>query len=375
MDRLAANLSDCSRSLTLDDAGHVVGRNACRERVCPMCQAARAAEWAGRLHDAMPVIVAEHGARWSFILVTLTVRSVPLAQLREAIRHLHESVDRLAKRAAFGAAGGVRNTEATVNHATGTAHPHCHLLLAVPASYWEGPLREERTARGQRKTVPGYMTHAQWRDLWRDVARLDYRPVVDVRRVQGDLNTKEGRRALYEVTKYGVKPGDMLALAPDQFAVLAAQMKGVRTIGIWGALSTYLRDPDDDGDRIPPYVADVARWDGEARRYVDAGPRVLASERWERTARVIAMAPELRALAARSLRRGGLYAGDYLPPEERPPTTYLVETRPEIGTDAGDGIDPNRWRASTRVDTLADAEAMADVWRYRGHEARITVER
>lgn len=310
---LAAAVGGCSATLALDTDGRCIGRMACRKRECPICQGARSGAWAARLHEAMPLLVAEHGHDWAFILLTLTVLSVPLADLHAAIVDLHASVDRLTKRAAFAPVGWVRNTEVTIN-AAGMAHPHVHVLAAVPVSYFAGPLRTERTARGQRRTVPGYMTHSQWRDLWRECARLDYAPVVDVRRVDGDLRTTEGRRSLYEVTKYGTKPSDMLSLAPDQFALLVRQMKGVRSIGIGGVLSAYLGDaPDDEAEdpRALSAASAVAAWNERARRYMPADERTAAAVQGEHDARRARASDLGRVMAARALRRGGMLPADY----------------------------------------------------------------
>lgn len=316
--KLAAAIGGCSPELSLNAAGHVIGRRACRERWCPMCQGGRSAQWAGRLHEAMPAIVAERGQEWALILLTLTVRSMPLAQVHDAIGALHAAVDRLVRRAAFAAEGWVRCTEVTVR-ADGQAHPHVHVLAAVPRSYFAGPLRKERGPTGRPKIVPGYMRQDQWRDLWRDVARLDYDPVVDVRRVRGNLTDPEGRQALYEVTKYGIKPADVLRLAPDQFATLAEQMKGVQTIGVGGQLSPYLRAvaeeveaAEDVGAINGADVATVAAWDAEARRYLPADDATLAQVRAERGAVQERRSDLGRAIEARALWRGGMLAADYV---------------------------------------------------------------
>ena len=64
-----------------------------------------------------------------------------------------------------------------------------HVLCAVLPSYY---------------TSRDYIRQAQWTDMWRDAARLDYTPIVDVRRATGTAGS------LAEVAKYATKPSDYL---------------------------------------------------------------------------------------------------------------------------------------------------------------------
>ena len=50
--------------------------------------------WQARFYQSLPVIVQEHPkARWLFL--TLTVRNMPVCELRDALQHMNKSWQRL----------------------------------------------------------------------------------------------------------------------------------------------------------------------------------------------------------------------------------------------------------------------------------------
>jgi plasmid rolling circle replication initiator protein Rep len=255
----------------------LIGQQTCGFRFCPMCQARRASEWGVRLREALPAATAELGEEVCHL--TLTIRNVPLEQLRAAIDDLHEALKRFTSRAKFAATGWVRNTEVTVNHETYEAHPHIHLLLFMRPGYFAAPWRKEKPAGGGRpRIVPGYMTAEEYWELWQECARLDYAPSIRIQRVR--LDTTKGQRAIYEVTKYGMKPAELTSLPAHLLPTLIEQLRGVRTIGVGGALRAFVREPDDedqDAPEPPRVIGAVVQWAPGARRYVyrELGGRVL----------------------------------------------------------------------------------------------------
>lgn len=260
----------------------------------------------------MPGIVLDNPT-WRFILLTPTVASVPLLHLRDTITQIHAGLNRMTQRAGFAPVAWIRNTEVTISYETGVAmaHPHTHLLCAVPDSYFDAPLRKVKGANGRPRIVPGYMTKDQWADMWRSCMKLDYWPVLDVRAIKGDVTTTEGRKALYEITKYSTKPGDLARLDPRDFYRLYHQLKGTRTIGIGGALSPYLREVDDEGEpEAYPNVAIAATWNAKERRYLTDFTDGLAAQQEARAALNARILPEARYLARRALLNGNTHS-DY----------------------------------------------------------------
>ena len=56
--------------------------------------------WQARFYQSLPTIVQEHPkARWLFL--TLTVRNMPVCELRDALQHMNKSWQRLIKRKEF----------------------------------------------------------------------------------------------------------------------------------------------------------------------------------------------------------------------------------------------------------------------------------
>lgn len=92
--------------------------------------------------------------------------------------------------------GWFRALEVTYNEGERTFHPHFHVLINVPPSYFSGKY---------------YLSQPMWMRLWRESLDVSYDPVVDVRRVRSSrANTKNAlTRAILEVCKYPMKMSDL----------------------------------------------------------------------------------------------------------------------------------------------------------------------
>lgn len=209
--------------------------------------------WQARFFQALPDLVEAHKeARWLFL--TLTVRNCPVEALRPVLRDMNTAWGRLVKRPEFQQVQGwIRTTEVTRGR-DGSAHPHFHALLMVPPSYFQGKY---------------YVKQARWVELWRDTARLNYAPSVDVRTVKARPGEADGdvsqalRRAAAETLKYAVKPSDMTA-DPAWFLELTRQVHKLRFIATGGLLKDVLKEGQESD-------ADLALTDGDGQ---DDGSRV-----------------------------------------------------------------------------------------------------
>ena len=167
----------------------------CRVRLCPICQWRRSLKMYGQLHQVVQALAQQRQAAgaqpYAWLLLTLTVRNCSGADLSATLDTIAKGWDRLCKTQRYKRAvrGTMRAIEITYNRSTGEYHPHMHVLCAVLPSYY---------------TSRDYIRQAQWADMWRDAARLDYNPVVDVRRATGTAGS------LAEVAKYATKPSDYL---------------------------------------------------------------------------------------------------------------------------------------------------------------------
>jgi plasmid rolling circle replication initiator protein Rep len=226
----------------------------CRIRLCFLCERARARKRHLNLWQLLKAWFAKR-PRDQAILLTLTIKSVCDSELLDAIDRFMTSLRRLTRCRRFKGAvlAWYRTLEVTRDADTGLWHPHIHLLLVVPPSYF-------------RRSTDGYITQEEWADLWRKFARLDYDPVVDIRALKGVGRgplTDIGRKTLAEVTKYCTKPGDLVQfdedgqpypVDPEVLKTLYDALHGRRLVGMSGPLRKLakelrLNDPDaEDAD-------------------------------------------------------------------------------------------------------------------------------
>jgi len=224
-----------------------------------------------RLLEALPSIQAAHPrARWLFL--TLTVRNCSVLELGATLTAMNAGWNRLRLRPEFKpVTGWIRSTEVTKG-ADGSAHPHFHALLMVPPGMLSGR---------------AYVPHARWMALWRECARLDYDPVINIKAVKpkrGRPPESALRDAVSETLKYSVKPGDMTDEDdPEWFLELTRQTHKRRFLAAGGALKDVLKrieteddlihadddaaEGEDDGARL------AFAWRSESKRYRRAPDR------------------------------------------------------------------------------------------------------
>jgi plasmid rolling circle replication initiator protein Rep len=196
----------------------------CRVRHCPICQWRRTLMWLARFLGALPKVFEKHPTA-RFLFLTLTLKNVPIGQLRITLAWMSKAWQRLVQRRQFGVVlGWIRTTELT-RADDGGAHPHFHVLLLVPSNYF----------------TKNYVRQARWTQMWREALRADYDPIIDVRAVKGDVV-----RAARETLKYSVKPATMKAY-PEWFKEMTRQLRKLRFIASGGLLKDVLR-PDEERD-------------------------------------------------------------------------------------------------------------------------------
>ena len=132
---------------------------------------------------------------YGFLLLTLTVKNVSSEELAPTLDKLAGAWNKLSQRKEFKQVKGwFRALEVTRNKRHGNYHPHFHVLMVMPKSYFEGK---------------GYITQKCWAEAWRTALEVDYTPIVDVRKVY----EKEGKGlagVAAEVGKYTVKSTDII---------------------------------------------------------------------------------------------------------------------------------------------------------------------
>lgn len=185
--------------------------------------------WRARFYKTLPQFL-EANPSLVPVFLTLTVKNCPVNELRSQLQAMNRAFVRLTQRAAWPGVGWVKSVEVTRNDQTGEAHPHFHVLMFVRPGYFSGQ---------------GYLNQAKWRELWRDCLRVDYLPVVNVKRVksrQGD-DEEALRIAILETLKYGVKPDDLVSHAEWLYGI-TQQLHKMKAVAVGGTLREYLREEE-----------------------------------------------------------------------------------------------------------------------------------
>lgn len=240
------SLYDCGRFLefkSFKNGEKKLNRaNFCRYRLCPMCSWRRSLKIFGQASQVMDE-AEKQGYR--FLFVTLTVKNMTGKKLYSSLDNIYESLVKLHRLKAVKnvVKGWMRVIEITHNidrlsKSFDTYHPHVHIIWAVKPSYF-------------RKK--GYISQSELTKIWKKVAGLDYDPQVYIEAVK---NKQSG--AIREVSKYSVKPSDILTdnhdLTDSAVKILDHALYNRRLLS-WGGILKKIRsqfnfDDPETGDLI-----------------------------------------------------------------------------------------------------------------------------
>lgn len=321
--KLAKRMNDCGNLLgfgwvidaaTEQERLKLKTAHFCRSKNCTICQWRKSLKWVARFLKAIPVILADYPSA-RFLFLTLTVKSCEITDLRSALDLMNQAWQRLSQRKRFPAIGFVKSFEVTKSwdvtyngayvgrmgtktlnqwkrsqrrfnealmrlETTDQVHPHFHVLLMVPSTYFNGAY---------------YLTQEDWTQLWQSCLRADYSPIVNIKVVkpkgrwfdnQEDMPAEETlARGIVETVKYTVKPSDLVpqSEAPDLVELdrqwllqLTKQLEGTRAIALGGVFRDYLSEADpleedligksEDGEEISASTI-YYRWNEIVQRY------------------------------------------------------------------------------------------------------------
>jgi plasmid rolling circle replication initiator protein Rep len=240
---IAKAIGNCTTSIGVEvpiegpELGKALLRSAnpCNRRLCPFCEWRRSRAWRRRFFEGLPRFHEDFPSHRA-IFLTLTVKNVAVDDLRTCIDEMHRSWNRLRQRSFFPTKFWFRRTEVTVRTPEAgslnapTFHPHIHAVLFVPAGYFSH----------------GYVKQTEWQKQWMDAARLDYAPVVDVRRASarsspGGATIDQSRSAALEASKYATKATDLIAMG-SVLGTYHWAVKGLRLSAASTSLKPYLSD-------------------------------------------------------------------------------------------------------------------------------------
>lgn len=187
----------------------------CRVRECPMCQWRRSLVWYVRFFKNINEIEEKFDGH-KFLHLTLTVPNCHIKKLRETLQGMNQAWVKYTNLTRRGCvfpefktfSGWVRSVEVTRERKRmDFVHPHYHVLLMVPPSYFKGE---------------SYITQKRFLEAWRVATGDESISQVHIQRVYPknrlkDLKgvSKEGLdvgiySAIPEVVKYGTKSDDFL---------------------------------------------------------------------------------------------------------------------------------------------------------------------
>ena len=218
---------DCSTflefRLAVNNSLKLSNANFCKVRLCPMCSWRRSLKIFGQVSRVMDHV--EENYNYKYIFLTLTVKNCYGEDLRDTLDLMTKAFNTMTRRKAFKQAvkGYFRSLEITYdkdefitdemylkkrdyyskiglkagdkNSNFDKYHPHFHMILAVNKNYFT----DDKT----------YISQVKWTELWKSCLKVDYTPVVDVRRIK-ENKEKDFGKVVAETAKYTVKPEDFL---------------------------------------------------------------------------------------------------------------------------------------------------------------------
>lgn len=242
----ASRVHDCAETL-----GFAIDQNGekklyqvwfCKSRLCPMCQWRRSLKVTYELKQVLNTAIEEY-PKAKFLFLTLTVKNCTGTELKSTLKKLTGAFHKLSKykKVTKNLLGYVRSTEITVNETDESYHPHLHVLLMVKSTYF--------------KTHDDYITQNEWTELWKRAAKLDYTPMVNIKKIYDKKGKGSLNSAALEVAKYQLKSKDYLNDDVDDetnlrhLKDLEEALAGTRQYGYGGVLkeiASRLKLPDED---------------------------------------------------------------------------------------------------------------------------------
>ena len=228
--------------------------NFCKVRLCPMCSWRRSLKIYGQVSKVMNEVNKNND--YDYIFLTLTTRNCKANELSQSIDNIFNGFKKLTKRKRYKQSikGHFRALEVThnLNYRSDwfdSYHPHLHCILVVNKSYFDSRY---------------YISQNEWTEIWKSCIKVDYTPIVDVRRFK-DRNGMGIEKSIAETAKYTVKSDDYIVrdditneviehLTDDAVFILDKALANRRLTAFGGILKEYHKklnlDDVEDGDLV-----------------------------------------------------------------------------------------------------------------------------
>lgn len=280
----AYRMSHCSDTIAYevmpDGSYRYAGACLCRDKLCPVCAWRLAVKRTGEMIKTIDKLT-EIAPRTTAIHIVLTVKNCEASKLKAVIQAMSAGFARLRRRQLWKdyIIGYARSIEVTYNADKATYHPHIHCVCIVPDTYTR------------------QISIGDWVELWRDCARLEYRPIVwashaytqrttlyadasaHAYRFEDTNEAGAAKNAIVEAMKYSIKPDTLIdAAQAGDIGEIAVQMAGIRTVSYGGILKQIRKmlgiTGDEPTEQLPAEVINptdaveryyvVYEWSGQA---------------------------------------------------------------------------------------------------------------
>ncbi|MCL2411540.1 MAG: protein rep, partial [Treponema sp.] len=182
-EKRAENMRFCSSHLEflkMAEQLKLIKANFCRVPLCPMCQWRKSLRIYTDVSRIMKIIeMRPDYATYVPVFLTLTVKNCSLPNLGETLNTMFDGWNELMRSGELNpksdgkpipiVKGWFRALEVEYKHKTDEFHPHFHVIMLVERSYFTGK---------------NYKSTADWVQLWRRFAKLDYDPICDIRKTR-----------------------------------------------------------------------------------------------------------------------------------------------------------------------------------------------
>ena len=201
----------------------------CKNKFCSLCEKKKSIKIQHNLRFRMEDIAKRQYQRFTFL--TLTIKSIPLLELRKTVKHMNLSWNRLKTNLEKNhyVTGTIKKLEVTYTRENGVimCHPHFH----ISQSHHINTFRHKKL-----------LSQAQYVDKWKKSLGVDYTPICDVR----TFNYKQLDKSIKEITKYITKSDELKIFKSNELVILDLQLKGLRFYSSSKLLKIKTRDLDID---------------------------------------------------------------------------------------------------------------------------------
>ena len=165
----------------------------------------------------------------SYLFLTLTVKNCKTGDLKATVKLMNDAFRRMSQIVGYKdvVLGHFKALEIVGDKTpSGEVHPHFHIILIVPQSYFKSPK---------------YIHTEKWVEMWQKALRVDYSPIAHIQKIKAK-RTQSGKKltalqsAVFEVAKYSVKHTVLTKKSDTEFSQIMLQTKGMRFFSTGGLL-------------------------------------------------------------------------------------------------------------------------------------------